>query len=262
MIKAFTVLAATILAAAPHARSQDSAVAALQGAEARPKYGFGVGEVLDYDIRVAFARGRARLEILSLDTVRNRQALHAQFTIRGGIPGFRVNEVYDTWVDADNISTLRYHEDVHSGSYERRRRYEFYPERRLFIEGVDTVPTVERPVDQASIFYLIRTLNLRVGLDTSFNNYFLIDRNPIRIIVLGRERIRVPAGEFDAIVVRPIIKAKGVFSEGGDARVWISDDDRRIVLQVKANIPNFPLGGMNLYLRNYRPATIPPANKP
>jgi hypothetical protein len=175
--------------------------------------------------------------------------------VRGGIPLFRVNDRYDTWVDVTNVSTLRYYEDVHAGNYERRRRYEFYPERRQYIEGADTVKTVDRPVDQASIFYLIRTLDLRVGLDTSFHNYFMVDRNPIRIIVLGRERIKVDAGTFDAIVVRPIIKAKGIFAEGGDARVWISDDDRRIVLQMKAKIPNFPFGGLNLYLKNYRPPT-------
>jgi hypothetical protein len=83
----------------------------------------------------------------------------------------------------------------------------------------------------------------------------MVDRNPIRIQVLGRERIKVPAGEFDAIVIHPVIKAKGIFSEGGDARIWISDDDRRLVLQIKAKIPNFPFGGLNLYLRNYRPPT-------
>lgn len=265
MINTLAALAITILAVAPHARAQDVAVAAPQGTAEQPrrKVPFGVGEVLEYDIRVGPVRGGAKLEVLNLDTVRSRQAWHAQFSVRGGIPLFRVNEKYDTWVDISTISTLRYYEDVHSGQYERRRHYEFYPERRLFIEGVDTVPTVERPVDQASIFFLLRTLDLRVGLDTSFSNYFLIDRNPIRIIVLGRERIRVPAGEFDAVIVRPIIKAKGIFSEGGDARVWISDDDRRIVLQMKARVPNLPFGGLNLYLKSYRAASSsPPANKP
>jgi hypothetical protein len=216
---------------------------------------FGVGELLDYDIRVAFARGSARLEIMGLDTVRGREAWHTQFTTRGGIPMFRVNDRYDSWIDVNTISTLRYDEDVHEANYERKRNYEFYPERKIYIEGADTVTTVPRPVDQTSIFYLIRTLSLRVGLDTSFSNYFMVDRNPIRLVVLGREHVKVPAGEFDAIIVRPIIKAKGIFAEGGDARVWISDDDRRIVVQIKAKVPNLPFGGLNLYLKSYRPPT-------
>ena len=38
------------------------------------------------------------------------------------------------------------------------------------------------------------------------------DRNPVSITVLRKEHIKVPAGEFDAIVVRPSIKSKGLFA--------------------------------------------------
>jgi hypothetical protein len=245
-------LALALLIGAGHAQSQAEVVP--QGAEqARPRVPFGVGELLDYEVRVAFIRGSATLEVLALDTVRGRQAWHTVSTTRGGVIGLRVNDRLESWIDTRTISTLRYKEDVNEANYKRKRDYQFYPEQRLYIEGADTVPTVERPVDQTSIFYLIRTLDLRVGLDTSFHNYFMVDRNPIRIIVLGRERVKVPAGEFDAVVVRPIIKTPGMFSDGGEARVWISDDDRRIVLQVKAKVPGLPLGGMNMYLKTYRP---------
>ena len=246
-------LVVAMLSVATALRSQGADV--VQQAEAPRRVPFGVGEVLEYDIRVAFARGSARLEMTKIDTIKGRPAYHAQFALRGGVIGFRVDEKYNTWVDMNTISTLQYWEDVRDSFYERRRRYEFFPEHRRFTDGVDTAETVERPVDQASIFYLIRTLNLRVGLDTNLNNYFQIDRNPIRIQVLGRERIKVDAGEFDALVVHPVIKSKGLFAEGGDAKVWISDDDRRIVLQIKAKVPGLPKGTLSLYLKNYRPPT-------
>jgi hypothetical protein len=258
MLRAAAVVLA-LFGFAGGADSQSSEVV-LQAERPRPNLPFGIGEVLEYDIRVAFARGSARLEILNLDTVRGRTAMHAKFTLRGGTFGFRVDEKYDTWVDVANISTLRYHEDVHDSFYQRKRNYEFFPERRRFTDGVDTAETVDRPVDHASVFYLIRTLDLRVGLDTNLNNYFQMDRNPIRIQVLGRERIRVPAGEFDALIVHPVIKAKGLFSDGGDAKVWISDDDRRIVLQIKAKVPGFTL---TLLLKDYQAApTNLPGTKP
>jgi hypothetical protein len=69
--------------------------------------------------------------------------------------------------------------------------------------------------------------------------------------VLRREHIKVPAGEFDAIVVRPIIKTKGIFSEGGRAEIWLSDDTNRIMLQMKSKLP---FGSLNLYLTSYRRA--------
>lgn len=255
MIAPIAVVALAMIAMAAPARSQAATEVVPQGEPQAPRVSFGVGELLEYDVRVAFVRGSASLEIVALDTVRGRPAWHTVSKTRGGMIGIRVDDKLESWIDTKTISTLRYHEDVSEANYKRRRKYEFYPDQKIYIEGPDTVATVERPVDQTSIFYLIRTLDLRPGLDTSFSNYFMADRNPIRLIVLGREKVKVPAGEFDAIVVRPIIKAKGMFSEGGEARVWISDDDRRIVLQVKAKVPGLPLGAMNMYLKSYRPPT-------
>jgi hypothetical protein len=98
--------------------------------------------------------------------------------------------------------------------------------------------------------YYIRTLPLRVGLDTTFSDYFRADRNPVRLRVLRRERIKVPAGEFDAIVVQPIFNAKGLFSEGGHAEIWLSDDASRIMLQMTSKLS---IGSINLYLKSARP---------
>jgi len=227
---------------------------------------FGIGERAEYSIKYGIiGGGSATMEITGLDTIRNRAAWHVEFTIRGGVPFFRVNDRYETWIDIHNTSSLRYKEDIHEGSYKRQRLYEFLPFARMTetTRGADTVPTVEQPADQASILYFIRKIPLRVGLDTSFNNYFLIDRNPVRIRVLRREHISVPAGEFDAIVIQPIIKAKGIFAEGGEAEVWLSDDDRHIILQMKSKVPGFPLGHLNLFLKSYTPPTPrPPSDTP
>lgn len=255
-------LAMALLTLASPAGSQSATEVAPSGPTAAPpRVPWVVGERLEYQIKAGPVGGSADMEIIKLDTVRGRVAWHTQFTVRGGIPFFRVNDKYESWIDIHTISSLRYKQDIHDGSYERRRLYEFYPETHQFIEGVDTAKTVDRPVDEASILYLIRTLSLPVGLDTTFNNYFLLDRNPIRIRVLGRERIKVPAGEFDAIVIQPQIKTKGIFSEGGQARVWLSDDERHIILQMKSKVPGFPLGSLNLYLKSYRPAS-PSVSKP
>ena len=71
------------------------------------------------------------------------------------------------------------------------------------------------------------------------------------IKVLRKERIEVPAGQFDAIVVQPVIKTSGIFSENGHAEIWLSDDENRIMLQMKSGLS---FGSLNLYLKSYRPA--------
>jgi hypothetical protein len=64
--------------------------------------------------------------------------------------------------------------------------------------------------------------------------------------------VTVPAGTFNAIVVQPIIKTKGIFSEKGQAEVWLSDDSVRMLLQVKSKLS---FGSLNLFLKSYTPAT-------
>lgn len=66
--------------------------------------------------------------------------------------------------------------------------------------------------------------------------------------VLRRETVKVPAGEFRTIVVRPIIKAGGIYGEGGESEIYLTDDERRMPVQVKAN---FKLGSLTLQLTEY-----------
>ncbi|MND02450.1 hypothetical protein D3C83_218330 [compost metagenome] len=53
-------------------------------------------------------------------------------------------------------------------------------------------------------------------------------------------------------MIRPIIKARGIFSEDGHAEVWLTDDDRRLMVQMKSRMK---VGSLNLYLRSYTPPT-------
>ncbi len=222
---------------------------------------FGVGERLEYDIRFGSIHvGSGNMEVLPMDTVRGRDTWHTIFRLSGGIPFYHVNDRYESWIDTHTLASLRYWQDIDEGTYEPKRHYEIYPERREYIESDKAPqPSVDRPLDDGSFVYFLRTIPLRIGLDTTFNNYFRLDRNPVRIRVIRRETVTVPAGTFMALVVQPVINAKGIFSEGGDAQVWLSDDANRIMLQMKSNVK---FGSLNLYLKSYHPAPTAPAAVP
>jgi hypothetical protein len=215
---------------------------------------FGVGERLDYEVRVSGIRvGGGFMEVSRMDSIRGRETWHTSFGIKGRLAFFGVNDRYESWFDTRSLASLRYHQDIDEGSYERKSRFEIYPDRRLFFDAKGAeFPTVEDPLDDGSFLYFLRTIPLEVGKEYSFDRYFRLDRNPVRIKVLRRERVSVPAGTFDAIVVQPIIKTKGIFSENGRAEVWLSDDEHRIVLQMKSRFSRFSL---NLFLKSFRLAT-------
>jgi Protein of unknown function (DUF3108) len=246
MIQGFGRLYATLLVMAFPLAAQDSAHSALK---IMP---FGVGERLEYQVKFGkLPVGSGDMEIMPMDTVRGRDVWHTVFNIRGGIPFYRVKDRYEAWFDAHSLASLRYWQDIDEGSYEPKRHYEIFPERREYIENnKEAQESVEHPLDEAAFLYFVRTLPLRIGMDTSFNDYFKAKGNPVRLKVLRADTIEVPAGRFAAIVVQPIFASK-LFSEGGHAEVWLSDDENRIMLQMKSKVS---FGSLSLYLKSYQPS--------
>ena len=209
------------------------------------------GERLSYDVYFgAIKVGTGSMEVRAIDTVRGRPAYHTAFSLNGGIPFYKVDDVFESWFATDDLASLRFNQDQNEGTKERQHRYEIYPERRTYDDLSDQEPeqpSVADPLDDGSFVYFVRTVPLEVGRTYEFQRYFKPDRNPVTIRVERRERVKVPAGTFAAIVIQPVIKTKGVFSESGHAELWISDDDRRVILQMKSQLS---FGSLDLYLTN------------
>jgi hypothetical protein len=219
----------------------------------RAKVPFGVGERMEFEVRFGRLKvGNAHMEVVALEHLRGRPAWHTAFWVQGGNFLYRVNDVYESWIDARTLSSLRFVQELDEGGKNTTRKFEIYPERAVFIQTNKKEwkeeKSVSNPLDDGSFLYFIRTIPLVVGQTYDFNRYFRPDRNPVRIKVLRKERIRVPAGSFDAIVLQPVIKTKGIFSENGHAEIWLSDDDRRIMLQLKSRLS---FGSLNLFLKSY-----------
>lgn len=210
---------------------------------------FAIGERLTYSVKVGpLGKGTAIAELRNLDTVRGKQVYHSVFQMSGSLLFFKVRDEYESWFDPITFVSLRYHQDIDQGSYERNRTYEIIPERGIYIDADKSEkPTVDQPLDDGAFLYYLRSIPLELGKSYSFNRYFKPDRNPVRIAVVRREHIRVPAGEFDAVVLQPKIRSKGIFAENANAEVWISDDAARIMLLMRTHMQ---LGTVTFQLRS------------
>ncbi len=249
MKKSLSILA--LLFAPLVAFAQDSNGIAAPGRVIVP---FAAGEQLVYDAKFgAIKVGTARMQVEGIQTLRGRESWHTMFGVSGGTFFYRINDSYESWFDTRTFASLRHIQDVDQGSYERKRTFEIFPDRRVYTENdSEERESVAEPLDDGSFLYFIRTIPFSVGQTYTFNRYFRPDRNPVTVQVLRRERVKVPAGTFDCVVIRPIIKSRGIFSEGGRAEIWISDDDRRIMVQLKSQLK---IGSLNLYLKSYTPGT-------
>jgi hypothetical protein len=210
---------------------------------------FAVGEKLTYNAKVNFLHvGTGIMTVVGIEDVRGQPAYHTSFTVKGRMLFYSVNDHYESWFDTTSLMSLRYKQNIDEGSYERERTYEIYPDRKTFNEnGGPEQPGVSQPLDDGSFIYFVRSLALDSGQTYEFNRYFKPDRNPVRLAVLRKERIKVPAGEFNAIVVRPGIKAKGIFSDKSNAEIWFSDDSLRLMLRMRSGLP---FGTLQLELKD------------
>jgi hypothetical protein len=249
-----------IATAAPVAAQDDVRTAATK-MPGRVLVPFAPGERLVYDVHFgAFRVGSGRMEVAGIETLRGREAWHTIFSARGGTFFYRVNDRYESWFDTRTFASLRHIQDIDEGKYEKERTFEIYPERGVFQQiGFEEQPTVTDPLDDGSLLYFIRTVPFSVGQTYEFNRYFRPDRNPVTVHVVRKERINVPAGTFNTIVIRPVIKTTGIFGEGGHAEIWLSDDPRRIIVQMKSQLK---FGSLNLYLKSYQPGETPSAASP
>ncbi|HYD52477.1 MAG TPA: DUF3108 domain-containing protein [Gemmatimonadaceae bacterium] len=206
---------------------------------------FLIGESLQYEATYGRMKvGEGRLDVVGIETVRGRPAWRLAFHLTGGIPLYRLDDRLESWVDTATFTSRRFTKQLHEGRRKRTQRFEIYPDEGTYeelgaagqsVRGRE--PTVAAPLDDGAFFYFVRTLPLTVGTTYTLDHYFRPDRNPVTVTVVRRERIKVPAGEFDTIVLRPVIKTTGLLGEARRTELWLSADDARVLVQVQSHLP-------------------------
>jgi hypothetical protein len=207
---------------------------------------FQVGERMLYDAKVnAIRAGQASLSIEGLETVRGVGTFHAIFDVHGRILFKKFNNHYESWFDTTNLVSMRHLQQTD----DLDKHYELDPERKIYIKNGDGIenPSVAMPLDEASFLFYLRTIPLEIGRSMTVPRYYHAGKNPIQISVVRREMVKVPAGEFDAFVVKPVIKSNGLFSPRSDAEVWIANDRAHTILKLRSGLP---VGTLYLELRS------------
>jgi hypothetical protein len=220
---------------------------------------FGVGEHAVYRVsyNIVGRVGTGTMQILGIDTVRGSPAFHALFTLRGRFLFARVDNRFESWLDVRDVFSHRFEQKTHEINFRRSRIREFYPAELRWTGHTNdrlesgTLPSA-MPLDDTAFLYFVRTLDLEVGREYSFDRYWNQDGNPVRIRVLRRETVTVPAGTFDTIVLQPLIRTSGLFSEGGEAEVYFAETGARQLVMLRAKVS---FGTLQLQLEEFTPAT-------
>jgi len=233
-------------------------------------WSFAAGEAATYSVAIGrFRIGEARLAIEGLETSGDSEVVQTTLTVDGGPPFFRVEMYLSSWAETGSMRSVRFERKIREGPKRYRDRYlldqengtytaERWSEDLEAFEPSTAEPSGPMPadaIDEIAILYLVRTLPLEPGDEYLLERYFKPQSNPVVVRVLKREEIRVPAGRFQTIVVEPIIPELGAFQAKKKPRVWITDDERRIIVKLQTSAP---VGPVALNLTDYEEGNSSP----
>lgn len=98
------------------------------------------------------------------------------------------------------------------------------------------VPLRDNFYDPLSCFYYVRSLQLAPQRSVFVNIFDNKRAWKVEVRVLRKERIRTRLGEFDTLVIKPLMKSDGIFTRKGDMLIWLTDDRRRLPVKVQTRV--------------------------
>lgn len=209
----------------------------------QPNNAFRKGEILTFDVKYGFVTaGIAKFEIPDIKKISGRNSYHVVFEVNT-VPSFdifyKVRDRYETYLDVEGLFPWRFEQHIREGNYTRDFSA-FFDQRRgkaKTSEGQYDIPKYVN--DIVSAFFYSRTLdfsNLKVGDRIPLKNFYKNKVYDLDVVYHGKETIKVEAGEFDCIIVEPLVKEGGLFKSEGSIIIWLSNDEARIPVRVKTKV--------------------------
>ncbi len=203
---------------------------------------FEVPERLEYSIRWEFVHaGNSVLEILPEDE-QTLKIISTAWSSKFLSVFYKVEDRIEVVVDTSSLLPSTYRLKLREGRHRKEREVFFVPEAGKIVqndihkEEIKEYEAEGAVYDPISAFYLLRNMEAEVGKPLFvkvFDNGKLYD---VEVQVLKKEKISVPAGTFDTILVKPLLKSEGIFMRKGDVYIWLTDDEKKIPVKMKSKV--------------------------
>jgi len=205
-----------------------------------PNSSFGVGERLEFSISYGpIVAGNAVMEIKEITRYNDHKCFRLVSTAESNkffSLFFKVDDKVESLMDIYGLFSLHFEKHLREGKYRADRYVDFDQKQHLAFADGDTIPIQEYVQDALSSLYYVRTLHLQVGNSVFVENHSDKKNYSLEVKVLKREKVRVPAGEFNCLVVEPMLRAGGIFKHKGKLTVWLTDDQFKIPVLMKSKV--------------------------
>ncbi|CAM1371294.1 conserved exported hypothetical protein [Tenacibaculum sediminilitoris] len=170
---------------------------------------------------------------------------------------FKVEDKYESYFGIDRVEPYLFKRKINEGGYKKNRHITFNHQKNTayvqdFRKNKDTLISVRSPQDMISTFYFLRsqdTKTLKKGDEIKLNIFFDNKSYPFKLRFLGYEILKTKFGKVKTQKFRPLVQAGRVFKAKESVTIWISADDNKIPIKMKASLA---VGSLRAELNAYK----------
>ncbi len=201
-----------------------------------------VAETLVYEVN--WGPFRAGYLILTVEPVQHNKTikLGGKALSSNFISAFyRMRDYLISTVDSEGLYPLFFEQHIREGKKYKSDRWILYDHtvKKAVIKERD-LKTVDSPQflhDYLSLLYQVRSMKTEPGDTFCFNIYMHKKVHPLWFQCKESKDIKVDCGTFKCILIEPkLVGDSGTFNRKDRLEVWISNDERRMPIQIKSKI--------------------------
>ncbi len=209
---------------------------------------FAIGEWFRFRIHYGLVTaGYATLEVAQDLTNENAYHIKGYGTTTGlSRLFFKVEDYYETKVDKTTALPYQFIRKIDEGGHTKNKVIDFDQEARMAYvhdkkrNKEHEIKTPGDVQDMVSTFYYLRNAldvaSLKVGDEAEVTMFFDEENFPFKLRFLGRDKINTKFGKVACLKFRPLVLAGRVFKEQESLTIWVSDDDNKIPVRIKASL--------------------------
>ena len=152
---------------------------------------------------------------------------------------FKVRDIYETYLDTLGIRPVKFVRDIYEGGFTKKQQYFFRHNDSLVRFNDSYYAIYSNTQDMLSALFYARTFERDVAnkKKSFFVPIFMDEENYLlEVIYLYNEKIKIPFGEVSCMVFTPKMQEGRVFQDGEKMKIWISDDENRLLVKVETEI--------------------------
>ena len=210
---------------------------------------FAVGEWFKFRIHYGFVNaGYATMEVKDA-SINNKKVFHV--VGKGYTTGmsrffFKVDDLYESYIDRETGNPYQFVRKINEGGYTKNQEGFFTPAANKILvkdykhktENTFSIP--KNTQDIMSTFYYLRNYpnidRIKPGESVSIDMFFDDETTKFKLKFIGREGITTKFGVVSTMIFRPLVQSGRVFKEQESLTVWISDDDNKLPIRIKASL--------------------------